>query len=192
MAQPDMSAPVPANLPPALRAAVEALCARASSLTRHFAALLRDADPARRAKRPDEAAWCCAAVGLAALRGRWISHRRSGGDGGGRPRRHASRAVQDAVALGLMRQEPLPGNRRIKRSASTDAGWRLLAAGAPEAFAEVAASVRSAEARSAFPADRPCRGLFPLRSHPAFRRPRRPSPPRGGESRCRLRPGAAR
>jgi len=50
-----------------------------------------------------------------------------------------------------MRQEPLPGNRRIKRLLLTDAGWRLLAAGAPEAFAEVAASVRSAEARSASP-----------------------------------------
>lgn len=152
MAQPDMSAPVPAHLPPALRAAVEALCALHLSLTRHFAVLLRDADPARRAKRPDEAAWCCAAVGLAALRGRGISHKDLVEMAAGRlSPATLSRAVQDAVALGLMRQEPLPGNRRIKRLLLTDAGWRLLAAGAPEAFAEVAASVRSAEARSTSP-----------------------------------------
>jgi DNA-binding MarR family transcriptional regulator len=60
-----------------------------------------------------------------------------------------SRAVQDAVLLGLLRQEPLAGNRRVKRLLLTDAGWRLLAAGAEEAFAAARETIRRAEAAMA-------------------------------------------
>jgi hypothetical protein len=150
MADPDTPAPVPAQIPPVARAATEAMLDLHLAAIRRFAAAIRAADPSRRAKRPDEACWCCAAVGLGALRQRRVTHKDLVALAAGRlSPATLSRAVQDAVLLGLLRQEPLAGNRRVKRLLLTDAGWRLLAAGAEEAFAAARETIRRAEAAMA-------------------------------------------
>ncbi|MCX7684741.1 MAG: hypothetical protein N2Z67_05625 [Acetobacteraceae bacterium] len=150
MSDPGTPAPVPAHVPPGVLAATEALLDLHLSATRRFAAAIRAADPARRAKRPDEACWCCAAVALGTLRHRRITHKDLVAMAAGRlSPATLSRAVQDAVMLGLLRQEQLAGNRRMKRLALTEAGWRLLVAGAEEAWAAALAVLRRAEARMA-------------------------------------------
>ena len=148
MPEPETPAPIPAHIPGSARAATEAMLDLHLSAIRRFAAAIRAADPSRRAKRPDEACWCCAAVGLGTLRERRVTHKDLVALAAGRlSPATLSRAVQDAVLLGLLRQEQLPGNRRVKRLVLTDAGWRLLAAGAEEAFAAALATLRRAEAR---------------------------------------------
>jgi hypothetical protein len=143
-------APLPAGATPAALAALDALLELHLEGVRRHAAAIRAADPNGRSKRPDEACWCCAAVARGALRGQRITHKDLVAMAEGRlSPATLSRAVQDAVVLGLMRQEELPGNRRVKRLILTEPGWRMLSEGADAAFAAAAAAVHAAEARAA-------------------------------------------
>ncbi|MFN6956584.1 MAG: hypothetical protein ACK4PG_17485 [Acetobacteraceae bacterium] len=131
-------------------AALEALLDLHLEGVRRHAAAIRAADPKGLTKRPDEACWCCAAVALGALRGRRVTHKDLVAMAEGRlSPATLSRAVQDAVLLGLMRQEEVAGNRRVKRLILTEAGWRMLSQGADAAFAAAAAAVHGAQARGA-------------------------------------------
>lgn len=134
----------------ATAAALEALLDLHLDGVRRHAEAIRAADPKGLTKRPDEARWCCAAVALGALRGRRVTHKDLVAMAEGRlSPATLSRAVQDAVLLGLMRQEEVAGNRRVKRLLLTEAGWRMLSQGADAAFAAAAAAVHAAEARGA-------------------------------------------
>ena len=147
MPEPERPAALPAG---ATAAALEALLDLHLEGVRRHAEAIRAADPKGLSKRSDEACWCCAAVALGALRGQRVTHK----DLVTMAERRLSpatlsRAVQDAVLLGLLRQEEVAGNRRVKRLALTDAGWRMLSDGAEAAFAAAAAAVHAAEARGA-------------------------------------------
>lgn len=147
MPEPERPAALPVG---ATAAALEALLDLHLEGVRRHAEAIRAADPKGLSKRPDEACWCCAAVALGALRGQRVTHK----DLVAMAERRLSpatlsRAVQDAVLLGLLRQEEVAGNRRVKRLVLTDAGWRMLSDGAEAAFAAAAAAVHAAEARGA-------------------------------------------
>jgi hypothetical protein len=143
-------ASLPAGTTAAALAALEALLDLHLEGVRRHAAAIRAADPKGLTKRPDEACWCCAAVALGALRGQRVTHKDLVAMAQGRlSPATLSRAVQDAVVLGLMRQEEVPGNRRVKRLTLTEAGWRMLSDGAGSAFAAAAAVLHGAEARGA-------------------------------------------
>lgn len=143
-------ASLPAGTTTAALAAVEALLDLHLGGVRHHAAAIRATDPRRLAKRPDEACWCCAAVALGALRGQRVTHKDLVALAEGRlSPATLSRAVQDAVVLGLLRQEEVAANRRVKRLTLTEAGWRMLSDGADAAFAAAAAVFRAAEERGA-------------------------------------------
>lgn len=149
---PEMERPasLPAGATAAALAALEALLDLHLEGVRRHAAAIRAADPTGLTKRPDEACWCCAAVTLGALRGQRVTHKDLVAMAEGRMSPATlSRAVQDAVALGLLRQEEVPGNRRVKRLILTEAGWRMLSEGVDGAFAAAAAVLRGAEARGA-------------------------------------------
>ena len=127
MSQPEAGVPLPDEARSALGQLLDAHLAA----TRRFARAIRAADPGRRSKRPDEALWCCAAIAAGALRGETVTHKDLVALADGRlSSATLSRAVQDAVLIGVLRQEALPGNRRVKRLILTEAGWRMLAEGA--------------------------------------------------------------
>ena len=150
MPEMDRFASLPADTAAAALAALEALLDLHLEGVRRHGAAIRAADPKGLTKRPDEACWCCAAVALGALRGRRVTHKDLVAMAEGRlSPATLSRAVQDAVVLGLLRQEEVAGNRRMKRLILTEAGWRMLADGADSAFAAAAAAVHAAEARGA-------------------------------------------
>lgn len=150
MPEPERLASLPAGTAAAALAALEALLDLHLEGVRRYAAAIRTADPGGRIKRPDEACWCCAAVALGALRGRRVTHKDLVALAEGRVSPATlSRAVQDAVTLGLLRQEALPENRRMKRLILTEPGWRMLAEDADAAFAAAAAAVHAAQARGA-------------------------------------------
>jgi len=150
MPEPEHLASLPAGTTAAALAALEALLELHLEGVRRHAAAIRAADPAGLSKRPDEVCWCCAAVALGALRGQRVTHKDLVAMAAGRlSPATLSRGVQDAVALGLLRQAELSGNRRVKRLLLTEAGWRMLSDGAEAAFAVAAAAVHAAEARGA-------------------------------------------
>ena len=150
MAEQERLAGLPAGTTAAALAALEALLDLHLEGVRRHAAAIRAADPDARTKRPDEACWCCAAVALGALRGQRVTHKDLVAMAEGRlSPATLSRAVQDAVSLGLLRQAELAGNRRVKRLILTEAGWQMLSEGADTAFAAAAAALHAAEARGA-------------------------------------------
>lgn len=141
---------LPAGTSAAALAALEALLDLHLEGVRRHAAAIRAADPQGLTKRPDEACWCCAAVALGALRGQRVTHKDLVAMAEGRlSPATLSRAVQDAVSLGLLRQEELAGNRRVKRLILTEAGWRMLSEGAGAAFTAAASVLHAAETRGA-------------------------------------------
>ena len=118
------------------RRRAEAVFALQLAAVARLGRMIRGADPKGRSKRPDETAWCCAAVAQGALGGRRVTHKDLVAMAEGRlSPATLSRAVQDAVTLGLLRQQQEDGNRRVKRLLLTEAGWDAVLEGTEADYA---------------------------------------------------------
>jgi hypothetical protein len=140
----------PPDVSPEQRTRAVALLGVQLGAVRRLARIIAGVDGGRMSKRPEETAWCCAAVAHGALRGERVTHKDLVGMAEGRlSPATLSRAVQDAVALGMLLQLQEPQNRRVKRLLLTEAGWRALLADADAAYCSAREALRAGQPKVA-------------------------------------------